>query len=110
MNNYLQQLLNHHLEGCKVVDYHMLPTQFLSVTYEGWEDFTMIVDDNTFSFLMDMVQANIKMICDKYKETHAIEQPCLSYYPKDKILKISVGIMPLERYDMIMERRKSNET
>ncbi len=107
--NYIQQTLNEPFQDCKMLTRHMMPTRFLSISFEGWEEITILMDNPTFSFLMDLVILNLQAIISKYKDTHAFEQPHWSYNPQDTRMTLSLGIMELKRYEAFLKLNE-NET
>jgi hypothetical protein len=104
--NYIQKFLNKSLKDCKLISIIMMPTNFYTITLEGWMHFAISHDDPTWNNMMKIAALNVEMLVSIYGETHAFTEPSLSYSPSDSTLKIRIGTMELERYDEIMEKMK----
>lgn len=100
--NYIQEYFKLNDEDYLIIPDYWMPTQFYTVTFEGWKNITLTVDDEAFNSALEMASKTIYLIIDKYKETHAFTQPQFGV-KTDGVFFIKIATMEKEMYVKLKE-------
>lgn len=102
MINYIQSYLNSFLQECKIIPYNWYPTKFYTISFDGWSNFTLTVDDPTYNEVKKMITSSLKTFVKIYGKTHAFSEPQLVYQPEKGTLCIRIGTLETEEYERRM--------
>lgn len=109
MINDIQNSLTLCLGKAAKIPYYMQPTRFFEITFEGWKDFTIILEDPSIILISKMIRYNLLFIVKTYKGTHAFSEPYLTYLPKENSISLRIGLMELDTYKILIDRKEHQE-
>lgn len=101
--NYIQNLMNTQLEGCKIIPFNWAPTKKYSASFSGWGNYEFVCDDPTFSEIIQIMSHTLSGIISVYKDTHAFSEPEIIYKPDKHIFCIQIATLEIEQYNRLME-------
>lgn len=102
----LRSLL-HVNEDYQTIPLHWCPTEFYSITFEGWKC-TLSATDESFNLMIKLASQTLEAFINLYKNTHAFTQPELYFTPEGK-LGIKIGTMENERYNHMKKQQENRE-
>lgn len=97
--------IDFHLEKIKIIPLNLMPTRIFTIAFEGWNSFTLTMDDKNFSEFSQMASKTFKSFVSLYQKTHVFTEPQLIWTP-DGISRIKIGILPIEEYETRTNQEK----
>lgn len=101
--NHLSNRLNCYIVGCKKIPFDGCPTNYLEVSFSGFENISFDANDKVFSAIFDLAIASIKKIVKFYRKTYAFSDSSFFFKPQG-VLGIRIGVMEIKRFKEIYEK------
>ncbi len=98
--NYIKNMIDDCLNKCKLIPLSVNPTNFYTITFEGWNKFKFEVDDEVFNKIIIMAYNTICSFIKLYEHTHAFTEPQFGFKP-DGTCYIKIGTMENELYEKL---------
>ena len=100
IENYMQE--NEHI----TIPMNWMPTEFYTVTFEGWKKFTFDTDNPTINEVTQMASKTLDCLINLYKDKYAFTDPQLGI-KSDGTFYIKIGTLEKEEYERRMESQST---
>ncbi len=79
------------------------PTEFYSITFEGWKKFTFDVDDTTLNKIVQMAAKTIDCFISLYKDEYVFTDPVFAI-KQDGTFYVKIGTLEKKEYYRRIEK------
>lgn len=90
--------------------YDIVPTNFYTITFEGWNRMKFICENSTLNEMLEMSSQSINALIKSKKDTHAFSEPQFGYRPDNGTFFVKIGTIEKDLYKKIMDNRKSQKS
>lgn len=75
-----------------------MPTHFYTISFQGWGEFTFVLDDPTLSEMTNMATRTLDYFIRMYKDEKVFTEPEISWKP-DGTFCVKIGTLEKEEYE-----------
>jgi len=102
--NFFQNVLNSVFVDYEFPDMRMPFSKYLTFSIEGFDEFTMVVDDENLNCAVELMRFQLEKLYDLYNEKYIFFEPQLIIQPSPLVIKMKIGMLDKERYKEIVSR------